>query len=170
MVRTLLYKGHNQTILFATASFPFARAWKKPDSTLAAVSSTYSRTSPAIFDLDSGRPFVRKIRSDVMLFEVIEKQFERIKILALRRQELDRHATLLESISRHRAVVLAARIHSTPTSPQTVPNYSLSTFHRSHRINCNTCQSLWWSAFLSDKSQCSTPLRFAYICNVYFLT
>ena len=31
--------------------------------------------------------------------------------------------------------------HSTPTSPQTVPNDSLSTFHRSHRINCNTCQS-----------------------------
>ena len=96
MVRTLLYKEHNQTILFATASFPFARAWNKPGSTLAAVSSTYPRINPAIFDLDSGRPCFRKSRLDVMLFEVIEKQFERIKLLALRRQELDRHATLLE--------------------------------------------------------------------------
>ena len=96
MVRTLLYKEHNQTILFATASFPFARAWKKPGSTLAAVSSTYPRISPAIFDLDSGRPFSGKFGRMSMLFEVIEKQFERIKILALRRQELDRHATLLE--------------------------------------------------------------------------
>ena len=60
MVRTLLYIEHNQTILFATASFPFARAWKKPGSTLAAVSSTYPRISPAIFDLDSGRPFFGK--------------------------------------------------------------------------------------------------------------
>jgi hypothetical protein len=66
-------------------------------------------------------------------------------------------------------VVQAARIHSTPTSPQTVPNYSLSTFHRSHRINCNTCQSLSCLRFCPKGPNAAHHSAFAYTCNVYFV-
>ena len=110
---------------------------------------------------------LQKFRSKVMRFEVVKEQFERVEVLAFGKQELDCYVTRVEYGLRFWAVMLASGCDARPLRPKR-SQISVSPPSTCSTASLATRSISFVSAFLSDKSQCTTPLLFAYICSVYF--